>query len=64
MKRGGGGFDFDTDILKEQQKNIDEMNSREHDAAAGGKSADKNEGKSLAEIMKEKREANEQFIGS
>jgi hypothetical protein len=30
MKRGGG-FDFDTDILKEQQKNIDNLNKNQWD---------------------------------
>lgn len=66
MKRGGG-FEFDNDILREQQKNIAKMNAmKEFDMLEEqmNKKNQENEGKSLKDLLKEKREHAEKVIES
>jgi len=69
MRRGGAGFDFDTDLLVEQHKNIAKMNAlKEFDdmeqELERKKSKVDESGKSLKDLMKEKRENTEKIIES
>ena len=66
-KYGGGGFDFDPELLKEQQKNINKMQAmREFDEMEEKLSkkgqASEGDGKSLKDMLKEKRENTEKVI--
>lgn len=66
MKRGGGGFDFDNDLLDEQKKQIAKLKSQQVEEEFEDPTIKKKEedGKSLKDMLKEKREENEKVIGS
>ena len=65
MKRGGGGFDLDADLIEQQKKQMELLNKMgDHDDFEDPylKKKDENEGKSLQEMLKEKREKTEKFL--
>lgn len=67
MKKYGAGFEFDQELLKEQQKNIQKMNAlKEFDELEEklSKKDQETDGKSLKDLLKEKRENTEKVIES
>lgn len=65
-KYGGGGFEFDADLLKEQHKNISKMNAMkefdELEEKLNKKNQPEESGKSLKDLLKEKRETTEKAM--
>jgi indole-3-glycerol phosphate synthase len=67
FKRGGNGFDFDSDILNDQKKNIAKMNAmKEFDELEESlnKKGSQEETKSFQDLLREKRENTEKIIDS
>lgn len=63
MKRGGQGFDLDTDFLKEQEKLMKLKAQQEQFGDPFAKDDSKKDGgKSLKDMLREKREATEKQI--
>ena len=65
MKRGGAGFDFDTDILTEQKRNLAKMSAlQEFDELEDqlNKKGQQEDGRSLKDMLKEKRELTEKAL--
>ena len=67
-KYGGGAFEFDQELLKEQQKNIHKMNALkefdELEEKLAKKAGQEPDGRSLKDLLKEKRENTEKVIES
>ena len=65
MKRGGGGFDFDQDLLDQQKKQMELLSkNKEVDEFQDPylQKKEEGDGKSLQDLMKEKRQKTEKFI--
>ena len=64
MKRGGGGFDMDTDLLKEQEKSLAKMYNKDGEYQDPFAQSKNEEGKSLKDMLREKREATEKELST